>query len=1307
MILLVALGMGSDSRAVENWPMWRFDSMRSASSPNSLPDQVQLLWQRTFTPRVQAWDDPLNQDLMTYDKWFEPIVLDSKVFLPFSDQDKLMALDARSGETLWQFFANGPIRMAPVGWRDRVLVTSDDGNLYCLDADTGTLRWKFQGGPNSQQVLGNTRLISAWPARGGAVVRDDTVYFAASIWPFMGTFIYALDIESGAVQWVNDNTGAQYIKQPHSAPAFAGVAPQGMLVATESRLLVPGGRSVPAVFDRRTGALDYFEINAGGKGTGGAFVAADRIHFYVHTREKGTRAFHIETGLKTAFVPNEPVITEKYIVSAERIDGVPRLLAYPANLNDDKSREPLWSIDVDGTRDLIGIKDGFIAVGKEHISVIKLTAANQDSTPTATVTTRIPVPEPIGRVVVANQSLYAVSDTGGVYAYGKTPMISTSIRVRENVVDEIVQQNEPPKVAGNEWIAQLLAAGDAQGYGFWFGDCGDEIVDKWTDCSPFSQLAIVVPDVRRVDAIRDRLDRRGVYGKITAHGSAISEFRPPQYVANMVFVSSEIASNLSRDQVRAMYSAVRPYGGTMILIREANQGDLLSELKAYALEGAQMEIAPFGVIVRREGPLEGTADWTHQYGDVANTIKSNDRLVKLPLGVLWFGASSNMDVLPRHGHGPPEQVVGGRLFIEGMSSLSARDVYTGRVLWKREFGDLGTFDVYYDTTYENTPLDPKYNQVHIPGANGRGTNYIVTEDRIYLIRKNACLILDPATGQDLGEIRLPKDSNGNDPEWGYIGVYKDVLLGGLGFASYRERHKIEIESDKELKLSKAGFGTKSLDRAASQALVAFDRYSGRQLWNVDAANSFWHNGIVAGGGRVYCLDRNPTVIEETMKRRGKKSTSGYKITALDYKSGEKLWEITDRIFGTWLGYSETYNSLLQAGSQASDRLTDEIGTGMRVYDATDGTLRWERDALKYAGPCVLHNEWIITNTNSYSESAGAFHIQTGEQRMEKNPITGEMQPWKITRAYGCNSIIASENLLTFRSGAAGYYDLVSDSGTGNLGGFRSGCTSNLVVANGVLNAPDYTRTCSCSYQNQTSLALIHMPDIDVWTVHPTAKSTKPFSAIESLAVNFGAPGDRRDRDGTLWIEYPSLAADAHPIEISMNADAKPFQHHSSRLNGIDRSWLYSSGIENVRELRIKLMTIAPPETSDESVKKDDDDDGAKKDKPKSADATKVSEKSGDSSSGNEKSSATISEQTMPSRYDVELFFMLPAHGMGADSVEFDFVYPGKRETVLLNDRERIVRRRFTTEPIASHLEILFESKKGIPVLNGIRVERLD
>ena len=135
--------------------------------------------------------------------------------------------------------------------------------------------------------------------------------------------------------------------------------------------------------------------------------------------------------------------------------------------------------------------------------------------------------------------------------------------------------------------------------------------------------------------------------------------------------------------------------------------------------------------------------------------------------------------------------------------------------------------------------------------------------------------------------------------------------------------------------------------------------------------------------------------------------------------------------------------------------------------------------------------------------------------MVPNPLTGELQPWSITRAYGCNNIIASEHLLTFRSGAAGYYDLDSMSGTANLGGFKSGCTSNLVVANGVLNAPDYTRTCSCAYQNQTSLALVHMSDMEMWTVNHAATLLKAGQKVGQVGVNFGAPGDRRRQWGAL------------------------------------------------------------------------------------------------------------------------------------------------------------------------------------------------
>ena len=157
---------------------------------------------------------------------------------------------------------------------------------------------------------------------------------------------------------------------------------------------------------------------------------------------------------------------------------------------------------------------------------------------------------------------------------------------------------------------------------------------------------------------------------------------------------------------------------------------------------AQIDLAGFTVdtcddtpLLRRTGPVPGSADWTHQYGNVANTVCSKDQLAP-PLGILWFGEESAFgDVLPRHGHGPPEQVVEGRLFIEGPDSLSARDVYTGRILWRRPLKGLGGFGVYYDATYKHDFRDLVGNQRHIPGANVRGTNFVATPDRIYVIQE--------------------------------------------------------------------------------------------------------------------------------------------------------------------------------------------------------------------------------------------------------------------------------------------------------------------------------------------------------------------------------------------------------------------------------------------------------------------------------------------------------------------------------------------------------------------------------------------
>ncbi|HCN27796.1 MAG TPA: hypothetical protein DIT64_03235, partial [Verrucomicrobiales bacterium] len=297
---------------------------------------------------------------MSYDRVFEPVVLGNKMFLGFNDRDKVVALDLDTGAEMWTFFTGGPVRLPPACHDGKVVFASDDGFLYCVSADDGRLLWSFQGAPSARKALGNRRLVSAWPARGGPVIRDGRVYFAASIWPFMGTFLYALDVETGKVVWVNDGTGADFIKQPHSASSFAGVAPQGALVAVKDTLLVPGGRSVPAAFDLATGGLKYFHLNDGGKGNGGAFVIANDEFYFVHTRERGVRVYDLKTGTAGKSEMNEPVLHGgRFYTAAESKDKRPVVRALGT------SEKVYWEIEADASGDLIKAGGRLYAAGKD------------------------------------------------------------------------------------------------------------------------------------------------------------------------------------------------------------------------------------------------------------------------------------------------------------------------------------------------------------------------------------------------------------------------------------------------------------------------------------------------------------------------------------------------------------------------------------------------------------------------------------------------------------------------------------------------------------------------------------------------------------------------------------------------------------------------------------------------------------------------------------------------------------------------------------------------------------------------------
>ena len=165
-LLFVFPGLLKADLLADDWPMWRCNAQRTAATASDLPDEFAVLWQKNLQPRNQAWDDPLNLDLMSYDRVFEPVVAGNRLFLSFNDRDKVSAFDTDTGTELWSAYADAPVRLPPVATANGVFFCSDDGFLYCVDPATGKLRWKFDGAPNRQQAIGNRRVTSAWPARG-------------------------------------------------------------------------------------------------------------------------------------------------------------------------------------------------------------------------------------------------------------------------------------------------------------------------------------------------------------------------------------------------------------------------------------------------------------------------------------------------------------------------------------------------------------------------------------------------------------------------------------------------------------------------------------------------------------------------------------------------------------------------------------------------------------------------------------------------------------------------------------------------------------------------------------------------------------------------------------------------------------------------------------------------------------------------------------------------------------------------------------------------------------------------------------
>ncbi len=1143
-LLLLAVAAGAD------WPQWRHDAGRGASTPAALPAQLRLQWIRHLPEPQPAW--PKSQPSLRFDVSYSPVAAGKQLFVPSMVTDSVTAYDAETGAQQWRFFADGPVRFAPVVYHDRVFFASDDGYLYCVTAEDGRLVWRFSGGPKQRNILGNQRLISTWPIRGGPVLLDDTIYFTAGIWPFMGVFIHAVDARTGKPVWTNSSDSCPYVIQPHRSPAFSGFVPRGHLAASEGGLVIPGGRTPPACYDRETGQqLQWIWSHKGG---GTCNVAA---HMESYFTTDGLRkiadgsvvlpadwAVHDDTGFYS-LSDNELVVHgfqlhERPLEKADskgRSDGVSK-----------RGLEKAWKVSVGDDCGRLMLKAGgrFYAGNSGSISALDVDAAEGK----ATIAWRQSIEGEPWTMLAADDRLFVVTAAGDIYCFGGKSVAPTAYD--RPALGNAVQQD------GNARNI-LQAAGVSEGYALVFGLGTGRLAEGLARASKLHVIAID-PDSEKIDAFRRRMTDAGLYGtRVEARTGDPTDYPLPPYLASLIVCDDLKAAGIDRSEAffQSVYHALRPYGGTAHLPLAAKS--VREKLAAIDLPGAEIKAdGDDAALLVRTGPLPGAADWTHQYADAANTVVSQDCQVKAPLGLLWFGGPPNDEVLPRHGHGPSPQVAAGRLFIEGPDMLRAIDIYTGRLLWQTALPKLGKF-------YDNTS--------HQPGAGEIGSNYVSLPDSVYVAYADSILRLDAATGRLLDRFTLQTESDRPAPRWGYLGVSEDLLVATstpiavpekkssvMDFMSRSESARSEQSPSLQKLLTPVPYAS------TSQRLAVLDRRTGRVLWDRTAKYGFRHNNIALGNGKLFCIDGLSTMQQQLLARRGiDLAQFSEKLMALDLRTGKELWSTSEDVSGTFLGYSAEHDILLQAGSAARDRAADETRVGMVAYRGVDGHVLWQDLDRSYSGPCMLHGDTIITQSTSFS-------LLTGQPQMRRHPLTGEPIPWQYKRNYGCNTVIASRNLLTFRSAAAGFFDLARDGGTGNLGGFKSSCTSNLIAAGGLLNAPEYTRTCICNYQNQTSLAMMYDPEVEMWTFNDLEWDGAP---VKRVGINFGAPGDRRADNGTLWLDWPSVGGPSPdlPLEIAPES-VETFRYHSSLIRSAPESgdlpWVAASGIEDARRIVLTL-----------------------------------------------------------------------------------------------------------------------------------------
>ena len=905
--LFISAAVFASTAQSEDWPTFRHDAERSGYTTESLAEKLTLRWtHQTADPARPAWP---RSDRMTFDRAAEPIVADGLLFFGSSVDCSIHALDSKTGELRWTFPTRAPVRFAPAFLNGRVFATSDDGYLYCLNARDGSLIWRKRGGPGDEMILGNGRMISRWPARGAAVIRDGVVYFAAGIWPSDGVSLYAIDPETGKVLWVNDTAGSIYMGQPHGgAFAKSGVAAQGYLTASKNQIFMATGRGVPASFDRSTGEFQYFSLQENTKRGGADVMLSDQFfvnHGYAFFQETGALLGPvgagpiIDTGKSLVGVFEKALLGQRW-VDNEEVDRKGKAIQ-------SRGLEEEFSVPFEGTAiSSIGAGDQ-IVIGMEDAVVIQGTTADAEAV-------RFDVLGSVYGLAAADGQLFVSTDRGTIYCFGEGE--PDGLESTTSADPDSYQKDLAFVRAAEEIVKKSnITSGYALDTGCGDGRLAIELA-RQTDLFIYG----VDADPVKIERARANANAAGVYGsRVMFFHSDPADTKLPDYFANLVVSSASVSNNaLADDAIREAKRSLRPWGGTLATG------------------------SPGAIQVERRGGLKGAGQWTHQYADPANSVNSGDELISGPLGMLWF-SDLEQSMTQRHGRAPAPLFNKGVLYSEGLNSLIAVDAYNGTLLWEYELpGILAPFD-----------------GDHLMGTSGTGSNYCVSDDAVFVRQEDRCLRIDPKTGKLLATLQAPPPKGNGKAVWGYLACDDGLIFGTLSDPEHVSTFRFRPGGDMSQQLTE------------SKTFFAMEADSGELLWRYDAEHSIRHNAISIGNRAVVLIDRAQAVFDrrKDAEANEEEHPTG-KLIALEASTGKELWRNDQEIYGTLAAISEEHHAVMMSYQPTRFRLASEIGGRISVFDLSDGKLKWEVEE-DYASRPMINKDTIYAQGGAWDVATGA------------------------------------------------------------------------------------------------------------------------------------------------------------------------------------------------------------------------------------------------------------------------------------------------------------------------------------------------